>query len=263
MMYKSRINLNNSIYEQHIFDVNFHEKFVQNQNLNVFEKVLKLGLKPLELYKISELERAFLDRVVNFKRKNVWFNAIMLIEVLDNFYSYNGNETITHFKRVGKLSGFLAKKYTGSQKFANKIEFYSSLHDIGKIGIPDEVLEKSGKLTMDEFEVIKNHTSIGKKLIEKLNLGSVCENIVAYHHEKWNGKGYHGLENYEIPLEARIVAIADVYDALREKRCYKPSFSHEEAKKIILCEKGSHFDPDLVDVFLENENDFKLIYDTF
>ncbi|ERT68268.1 hypothetical protein HMPREF0202_01838 [Cetobacterium somerae ATCC BAA-474] len=108
---------------------------------------------------------------------------------------------------------------------------------------------------------MKKHVLLGKKLIDKMQLGPIAQNIVLYHHERWNGKGYcYGLKENEIPLEARIVAIADVYDALRQKRVYKDGFSHKEAIEIIKKERGQHFDPALVDIFFEFNEEFNKIF---
>ncbi|MGL5703403.1 MAG: HD-GYP domain-containing protein, partial [Cetobacterium sp.] len=138
---------------------------------------------------------------------------------------------------------------------------YASLHDVGKIAISDMILKKPGKLTSEEFEEMKKHVIFGKELIQKMQLGSIAENIALYHHEKWNGKGYwFGLSTDAIPLEARIVALADVYDALRQKRVYKDGFTHDVAVEIIKKERGEHFDPALVDIFLIHHKEFDKIF---
>ena len=144
----------------------------------------------------------------------------------------------------------------------------SSLHDIGKVGIPDSVLLKQGPLTPEEREVIEEHPLIGGNCLmaikERLGQGDeflrvACE-IALSHHERWDGKGYpYGLQAEQIPRAARIVALADVYDALTSKRCYKDAFSHEEARKIIIEGSGSHFDPQVVQAFLECEHEFRAI----
>ncbi len=246
-----------------IFEMDLGELFKRKQDLKIFDAVLQFGLDNLELQKIKKLEEIFVKKVGNHRYKSSQFIVNTLIEIFDEFYAYDQNDTSNHFKRVSLLSGFLAEKYTDSKIFAKNMQFYSVLHDIGKLGIPDRIMEKSGKLTVDEFEVMKSHSKMGIALIKKLKLGKLCENIIAYHHERWDGKGYHGLIGESIPLEARIVSLADVYDALRGKRCYKASFTHEEAKKIIVSEKGDRFEPKLVEIFLENENEFKSIYETF
>ncbi|MDG1874877.1 MAG: HD domain-containing phosphohydrolase, partial [Mariniblastus sp.] len=144
----------------------------------------------------------------------------------------------------------------------------SSLHDIGKVGIPDSILLKPGSLTREEREVMELHTLIGGECLEAIQsrLGynnafmHTAQQVAYYHHEKWNGEGYpHGLKDHEIPLVARIVAVADVYDALTSKRPYKKPLSHFESKSIILSGSGSHFDPEIVSVFLRHEDKFEAI----
>lgn len=146
----------------------------------------------------------------------------------------------------------------------------SQLHDIGKIGIPDNILNKPGKLSQDEFDFIKQHTVIGEKAIkgamrltrskEFLNYAAI---VAISHHEKWDGTGYpYGLVNKEIPLVGRLMAIADVYDALVSDRPYKKAFSHETAVDIIVGESGKHFDPNLIEIFKNQSEKFSEIADT-
>lgn len=143
----------------------------------------------------------------------------------------------------------------------------SQLHDVGKIGIPDHILLKPGRLTDEEFHIMKNHVNIGVEALnsslhmtrEKEFLGCAI-NLAQSHHEKWNGSGYpRGLVGREIPLLGRIMAIADVYDALTSERPYKEPFPHEKAVQIVLEESGRHFDPELVEVFLEVQDKFQAI----
>ena len=141
------------------------------------------------------------------------------------------------------------------------------LHDIGKVGIPDQILQKPGKLTEEEFEQMKNHTVIGAQTIAQAGrmLGSKVDfpylkyayELAISHHEKWDGSGYpYGLRGEAIPLSGRLMAVADVYDALISRRVYKPAFSHQSARATILAERGKHFDPDIVDAFIEEEQTF-------
>ncbi|MGL5622761.1 HD domain-containing phosphohydrolase, partial [Cetobacterium sp.] len=184
-----------------------------------------------------------------------------LVESFETANEFNDEDTGNHILRVNLYSKFLAEKLKCHKKFIKEISEYASLHDIGKIGIPDSILKKPGKLSPYEFEEMKKHVLLGKKLIDKMQLGTVAQNIALYHHEKWNGKGYYyGLKEIEIPLEARIVGLADVYDALRQKRVYKDGFSHEEAIEIIKKERGQHFDPTLIDIFLKFNEDFNKIF---
>ncbi|MGL5981861.1 MAG: HD domain-containing phosphohydrolase [Cetobacterium sp.] len=173
----------------------------------------------------------------------------------------NDEDTGNHILRVNLYSKFLAEKLKCPYKFIQEVGEYASLHDVGKIVISDSILKKPGKLTLDEFEEMKKHVILGRNLVEMMELGSIAENIALYHHERWNGKGYcHNLQGEEIPLEARIVALSDVYDALRQKRVYKDGLSHEEAVSIIKSESGEHFDPAIVKVFLEFNLEFDKIF---
>lgn len=152
--------------------------------------------------------------------------------------------------------------------FINGIFYASALHDIGKLSIPDRILLKEGKLTEEEFELMKSHTTIGAnslKEIDHLYPGNefiqLGVEITQYHHERWDGKGYpHKLEKEDIPLSARIMTLIDVYDALRSIRSYKPAWPHSECLSYIEAESGHIFDPDLVHVFLAHENEFDALH---
>ena len=138
------------------------------------------------------------------------------------------------------------------------------MHDIGKIIVSDSILKKPGKLTIDEFDLMKKHAEVGGTVVKEVLNGITDEeyldfasDIATYHHEWWNGTGYpKGLKEEEIPLNARIMALADVFDALISVRCYKDSIPIEDAFKIIESEKGTHFDPLLVDVMLKHKEEF-------
>ena len=143
------------------------------------------------------------------------------------------------------------------------------MHDIGKIGVPDVVLQKPSKLTDEEYEIIKKHAPAGGKIIEETfgHLGNedytnMAYQVATYHHEKWNGKGYpECLSQKEIPLCARIMAVADVFDAVSEKRCYRDAMAIEECFKIIENGRGKDFDPVVVDVFLDIKDKVIQIHD--
>jgi len=143
----------------------------------------------------------------------------------------------------------------------------SPLHDIGKVGVPDSILLKPGKLTKEEFNEMKTHTIIGAETLREVNrlhpgndFVRVGIEIAESHHEKWNGTGYpHGLAGEEIPLVGRILALSDVYDALTSRRCYKEAFSHTRSLKIIVDDRGKHFDPDVVDAFVSAEKIFWIL----
>lgn len=177
-------------------------------------------------------------------------------------------ETGLHLARVSEYSSILARELTRSEKykevidenFVQKIGDFSPLHDIGKVGISDSILLKPGPLTDEERATMVSHTTIGGAIlygVEHLNMG---KEIALYHHERWDGKGYPlELSGEEIPIAARIVALADTFDALTRKRPYKNAMSVKESIKIINDEKGKAFDPDIVDAFLKKLTDFIII----
>lgn len=232
-------------------------------------KILEINLKIVVIWILGSLIAIFyifiLIRQIKKKKQEIQKNEALIsaiIKVLEKSNKYNDEDTGEHINRVALYSKLLATYYGCSHNFILKIEKLASLHDVGKLGIGDSILKKRGKLTLEEFEEVKKHVTIGYKLIKASQLGSMAENIVRYHHEKWNGKGYmEGLKGEEIPIEARIVALADVYDALRQKRSYKLGFSHEKSISIIKEERGVHFDPALVDLFIKNEEKFDEIYE--
>lgn len=188
---------------------------------------------------------------------------------------YRDEGTGTHLERIREYARLLAEEVAARPGSAEAIdpdfieEIYQSsiLHDIGKVGIPDAVLLKPSGLTDAEFEVIKCHTRLGgdalaaiESTIEGRSFLQLGREIAYHHHEKWDGSGYPaGLKGREIPLAARIVAVADVYDALTSKRFYKEAFSHERAREIISELRGRHFDPAVVDAFLNLERRFDRI----
>ncbi len=186
------------------------------------------------------------------------------------------NETGAHILRTQRYVRALARHLAAHPGFADALDeetvdlLYKSapLHDVGKVGIPDAILLKPGKLDEGEFEIMKTHAALGAEAIRvaerELGEGAsflrFAREIAATHHEKWDGSGYPaGLAGDAIPVSGRLMAVADVYDALISKRVYKPAFSHEEAKDIILEGRGSHFDPDVVDAFGAIEESFREI----
>lgn len=172
--------------------------------------------------------------------------------------------TGSHIYRVGKLSKLLAKNMGLQKEQVQEIEIFAPLHDIGKIFVPPEILKKPGKLSEEEFEKMKNHTIMSKKLLDSKYF-KTARNIAMYHHEKYDGSGYpFGLKGEEIPIEAQIVSIIDVYDALRSKRPYKEGYEHEKALEIIAKgdnrTKKSHFSPEIIKSFLSTEKEIEKIW---
>ena len=196
------------------------------------------------------------------------------LETLATIIEYRDLESGTHIRRSSELTKALIHAMLETEQFKDELvaEEYPAiisavkLHDIGKVGIPDRVLLKPGALTDEEFETIKTHTIIGANIIDAISTEGAdntkylkhCKDICKHHHERWDGKGYPTrLKGLDIPLSARLVAIVDVYDALVNKRCYKPPFTYEQAKNIILDGKGAHFDPDIVDIFVNVADKFQ------
>jgi response regulator RpfG family c-di-GMP phosphodiesterase len=165
------------------------------------------------------------------------------------------DDTNTHVLRISNMMYEFALVNNFSYQESEMIKVASTMHDIGKIAIPDAILKKPGKLNRDEFEVIKTHTVIGHQILSKskLDILKLASEIALYHHEKYDGTGYPELKSGKaIPIYARMMAIIDVFDAITHKRCYKDAQSEEEALEFLKTNRGSHFDPILIDVFLEN-----------
>lgn len=193
--------------------------------------------------------------------------------VRDTFASLLGaakkkdNDTGNHVERVNRFSRTLAEDLVGlsewhavDRQFVESIGQVAALHDIGKIGTPDDILNKAGPLDPWEWNVMKEHTT-GSAYILRTYPDPMALEIALRHHERWDGEGYpHGLSGAQIPLSARIVAIADVYDALRIRRTYKEPYTHERAVETIRAERGTHFDPLLVKHFLEKAKEFGRIF---
>ncbi|GAB4344293.1 MAG: HD domain-containing protein [Gammaproteobacteria bacterium] len=189
------------------------------------------------------------------------------------------NETGAHILRTQRYVKALATQLRSHPRFAGDLDdayidlLYKSapLHDIGKVGIPDAILLKPGKLTTDEFNIMKRHARIGADALEvaEKQLGSnsflrIAREIALTHHEKWDGSGYPaGLRGDEIPIAGRLMAVADVYDALISKRVYKPAYSHQKAMAILRQGRGSHFDPDVIDALEAIEEQFRHIAETY
>lgn len=194
-------------------------------------------------------------------RKNHLVNR-SIVEAMEKVNRAHDDETGSHIQRVSAYCGLLARELKLPHRTARDIERFASLHDVGKIAVPERILRKEGPLTEEEFSEMKLHTLKGWRIIQGLGLGAIAENIIHYHHEKWDGSGYpEGLKGTEIPIEARILALADVYDALRQKRVYKPGFSHEQACELIFPGAGKHFDPQLIALFRQLHPKFREIFD--
>ena len=179
-----------------------------------------------------------------------------LVAALERASSLNDTDTGNHIQRVCRYAELLARARGCDREMCERIFRYAGLHDVGKVGIPDRILKKPGALEPEEFEEMKTHTLIGGELLRAAGLPVIACNIAFYHHERWDGTGYpHGLKGADTPLEARIVGVADVFDALVTRRCYKTSFSIERAVDIMRDAAAAQLDPDLVSMFLQRRPD--------
>jgi len=182
-----------------------------------------------------------------------------VILTLGEVVETRSHETANHVTRVAEVCYLLAKKTGMDEKTAELLRLASPMHDVGKIGVPEAILHKPGKLTSHEFEIIKEHARTGYKILRKSNRSilKTAALIALQHHERWDGKGYpQGLKGESIHIFGRIAAIADVFDALSHKRCYKEAWALEKIIDTFKRDAGFHFDPELMDIFLTNINEF-------
>lgn len=188
------------------------------------------------------------------------------IYILSRAAEYRDEDTGSHLRRVSNYAAAIARKTSNSEEYIETILYGAPLHDVGKIGIPDSILMKPGKLDPEEFEIMKDHVKIGGLILKGSNSELIKrgEEIALFHHEKWDGSGYpNGLKAGEIPLSGRIVAVADVFDALTTRRPYKESFSLDKAVGIIREGNGSHLDPEIVDIFFDIFDEIVAIKDKY
>lgn len=233
----------------------------------------------LQAKKVADIlrdQKDFLEIEVQRRTRELTAIQDVTIMVMTSLAETRDNETGNHIRRTQNYVKVLAKQLRARQEYVEQLSdsaiellFKSApLHDIGKVGIPDSILLKPGSLTEDEWVVMRTHTLLGKDSIDRAEseLGlevdflRAAKEIAVAHHEKWNGSGYpFGLKGEQIPLAARLMALADVYDALISRRVYKAPMSHDDAKLIIQQGSGTHFDPCVVDAFLEIHDEFQKI----
>ncbi|MES9956068.1 MAG: two-component system response regulator [Sedimenticola sp.] len=214
-----------------------------------------------------------LEHLVDLRTEQLQKTKDATILALASLAETRDMETGNHIRRTQRYVRVLAERLRMNPLYQERlsdevVELYyktAPLHDLGKVGIPDDVLLKPGRLEPEEFEVMKNHAALGRQsLLEaasamghETTFFDVAGEIASTHHERWDGSGYpNALKGEEIPLGGLLMAVADVYDALISKRVYKPAMTHEEAREVIIEGKGSHFAPDVVEVFLEVEDKF-------
>ena len=186
---------------------------------------------------------------------------ILLFQTIADLAELRDDDTGNHMKRVGIFTRLLAKACGMNEKYCADIEIFAPMHDIGKVGILDSILRAPRKLTVEEFEIMKTHTTLGNSIVKGKADFAMAAAITLCHHEKFDGTGYpRGLKGKSIPLSAQITAVADVYDALRSKRSYKESWTHDDTVAYIVGNSGTQFDPDLIARFMELHPRFETVY---
>ena len=243
---------------------NIHGKIIGvfeviNKNTSYFDKDDEGILMLMGSLASSAIENANLYENLSKSQLETIYRLAVTAEYRDQ------QDTAIHLRHISEYSGIIAEGMNLSEKEIEDIKCASPLHDIGKVGIADAILLKPGKLTPAEFKEMKKHTLYGAKILSNAesHLLQIACKIAAFHHEKFNGKGYpDGLKGEKIPLYARIVSVADVFDALCMPRVYKPEWSYEKALNYIKEESGKSFDPDVVQAFLKKETEILKIHDT-
>ena len=204
------------------------------------------------LYLQIQSQNQMLDAKVRERTRELEAAQIEIIERLAKAAEFRDDNTGQHTERVGQMAALIARHIGLPDAQVSLIRRAAPLHDVGKIGIPDTILLKLGKLTEDEFEVVKTHTTIGARILSgsRFPILRLAEEIAFSHHERWDGYGYAGIRRESIPLAGRFVAVADVFDALTQQRPYKEAWPVTDAIAEIERQRARHFDPTLVDAFL-------------
>ena len=232
-----------------------------------YDKIIEHQNEQLERYR-NELEESLTTKV---QENEVLSSEIVQIQrdiifSMGSIGETRSKETANHVKRVAEYAKLFGLKIGFTEELADMLLQASPMHDIGKVGIPDKILNKPGILTKEEFEVMKEHSNIGYEMLKHSNrtLLKMAATIACEHHERYDGSGYpKGLKGEDIHIYARIIALADVFDALGSKRVYKVAWSDVDIFKYIAENRGKHFDPNLVDIFFKYKDEFLAIRDKY
>lgn len=267
------ISVNDRFFEMNILDISYRKK----ENVGFLLEFIDRTLEK-KYYNTIEDYNTGLEKEVEQKTANILHIKDMMVLGMAEMVESRDSNTGGHIKRTSEvIKVFSAKlknyydKFNFDDKFLHQVEKAAPMHDLGKIAIDDVVLRKPGKYTDEEYEEMKRHSAEGATIVENILRGvedddfvEIAKNVAHYHHEKWNGQGYPSrLSETDIPIEARIMALADVFDALVSKRCYKDAFSYDKAFTIIEESLGEHFDPELGKVFLACRPELESLYDRY
>ena len=229
---------------------------ILDESYEINHELLQIGREGMLLKNFLEQEVRRQTHEIRSREEEIALRLVCAADTRDD------GETGSHIRRLGLYSELMAKNLDWSEAQCEEIRIAAPMHDIGKIGIPDSILKKPGKLTEEEFEIMKSHPEIGARILSnsQSSLVQMAREISLGHHEKWDGSGYpSGLKGDQIPISARIVAIVDVFDALIHKRVYKDKIGIEESVEIMIKGRGNHFDPNLLDLFISLKDEMSQI----
>ena len=245
----------------------FYLKIVPDEPLITLKGTILYGIVPrtIEIFAVVILCYTISDRIEKLvntlasKNRELYEDQENLILAVSQIIENKSENTGQHVKRVSEYTEVLCKCLGFNDEDSWKISLAAMMHDVGKLMIPESILEKPGKLTAEEFEIVKKHTQYGKQMLETSpgELFKLSTDIAYNHHEKWDGTGYRGIKGEDIPICARCVALADVFDALVSRRAYKEPWPPEKAYEEIVSQRGKQFDPAVVDAFVQNFDKFK------
>ena len=245
----------------------FYLKIVPDEPLITLKGTILYGIVPrtIEIFAVIILCYTISDRIEKLvntlasKNRELYEDQENLILAVSQIIENKSENTGQHVKRVSEYTEVLCKCLGFNDEDSWKISLAAMMHDVGKLMIPESILEKPGKLTAEEFEIVKKHTQYGKQMLETSpgELFKLSTDIAYNHHEKWDGTGYRGVKGEDTPVCARCVALADVFDALVSRRAYKEPWPPEKAYEEIVSQRGKQFDPTVVDAFVQNFNKFK------